>query len=110
MNRTADVIAAEINTIKFETKKAVLNSFIEIGRRLVEAKALVPHGEWGNWLESVNYKKSTANTLMNIFDKYSAGQINLLGDNVKSQAIGELGFTQALKLLSIKDDDEREAL
>ncbi len=109
LNRTPDLIAAEINHIKEQTRIQVLNNSIEIGRKLVEAKSLVSHGEWGVWLEKkVDYSKSTANNLMNIFEKYADSQMSLLGNNAKSQAIGELGYTQALTLLGIHDDEERE--
>lgn len=43
--RTPPVIAAEINMITRQTKKILLTSVVEIGRRLQEAKALVKHGE-----------------------------------------------------------------
>ena len=67
VQRTPELIAAEINHIKEETKRIVLNNSIEIGRRLTEAKLLIPHGQWGVWLkENVDYSKTTANNLMNI--------------------------------------------
>ena len=47
--RTEEVIAAEIRVIKEQTRVAVLSGAIEIGRRLAEAKAIVPHGQWGAW-------------------------------------------------------------
>lgn len=107
--RNADTIAAEINIIKDETKKILLFNSIEIGRKLSEAKTLVPHGEWSKWLEeSVDYKKSTADNLIKIFEKYGSDQISLLENNAKSQAIGELSYTQAVILLGIKDDEERD--
>lgn len=107
--RTPELIAAEINDIKVQTKRQVLYNSIEIGRRLVEAKSIVEHGEWGKWLEEkVNYSKSTANNLMKIFNEYGSSQITLLGNNAKSQAIGDLSYTQAIALLSIKDEEARE--
>ena len=45
------IIAAEINFYKEQTRKITLLNCSEIGRRLREAKRLIPHGEWGNWLE-----------------------------------------------------------
>ena len=109
ISRTPDLIAAEINHIKEETRKKVLYNSIEIGRRLTEAKLLVNHGEWGKWLEEkVDYSKSTANNLMKIFEEYGADQLSLLGSNAKSQAIGELSYTQAITLLGIHDSGERE--
>lgn len=107
--RNVDIIAAEINSIKDQTRKIVLGNSIEIGKRLVEAKDIVPHGEWGNWLlESVAYSQSTANNLMRIFNEYGANQMSLFGSDAKSQAIGNLSYTQAVALLGIPSE-EREA-
>ncbi|TGE37427.1 DUF3102 domain-containing protein [Desulfosporosinus fructosivorans] len=59
--RTPPVIAVEINMIKQQTEKVVLNNAIEIGRRLKVAKDLIPYGEWGKWLaESISYTERTA--------------------------------------------------
>ena len=43
--RTTQVIAAEINMIKYQTERIYLAAAVEIGRRLTEAKALLEHGE-----------------------------------------------------------------
>lgn len=109
VNRTPEVIAAEINSIKEQTRKVVLYNSIEIGRKLVEAKELVPHGEWGNWLEeAVDYSKSTANNLMKIFEEYGSAQITLLDDNLKSQAFGNLSYSQAVLLLGLSSKDREK--
>nr|DAP71867.1 MAG TPA: Protein of unknown function (DUF3102) [Caudoviricetes sp.] len=109
INRTPEVIAAEINSIKEQTRKVVLYNSIEIGRKLVEAKELVPHGEWGNWLEeAVDYSKSTANNLMKIFEEYGSNQITLLDDNLKSQAFGNLNYSQAVLLLGLPSEDREK--
>jgi hypothetical protein len=105
INRTPDIIAGEINSIKDKTREIVLSNSIEIGRKLTEAKELLQHGNWGEWLESsVSYSKSTANNLMRIFEEYGSEQINMLGNNAKSQALGDLSYTQALLLLGISSD------
>ncbi|MEK4113248.1 DUF3102 domain-containing protein [Paenibacillus sp. FSL M7-1414] len=107
--RTIETIAIEINSIKDHTKQIVLHSSIEIGRRLTEAKEMMPHGEWMNWLaDSVDYKQSTANNLMKIFKEYGSDQLTLFGDNADSQALGSLNYTQAVALLGIPAE-EREA-
>ncbi|KUO78505.1 MAG: hypothetical protein APF81_10535 [Desulfosporosinus sp. BRH_c37] len=70
-DRTSLVIAAEINTIRHQTGKILLAGAIEIGRRLKEAKDLLPHGEWGKWLkESVSYSQRTADKLMQLCEEY----------------------------------------
>lgn len=109
VNRTPELIAAEIIDIKNQTKKMLIYNSIEIGRRLCEAKELVPHGEWGNWLgEKVDYSKSTANNLMKVFKEYGADQMTLLDNNVKSQAFGNLSYTQAVELLKIPEEDREQ--
>lgn len=106
--RDINVIAAEINHIKNETKLMVLNNSIEIGRRLVEAKSIIGHGQWGNWLEeSVNYSQRTAQNLMKIFNEYGSKQISLFG-NSNSQAFADLNYSQAVALLAIPEIEERE--
>lgn len=108
INRTPEIIAAEINSIKEHTRKVLLYNSIEIGRKLVEAKALLSHGEWGSWLENaVDYSKSTANNLMKIFEEYGSEQITLLDNNLKSRAFESLSYSQAVLLLGVPAE-ERE--
>jgi len=107
--RTTDVIAIEINAIKDQTKTLILNNSIEIGRRLVEAKSMLPHGEWGKWLqESVDYSQSTANNLMKIFEQYGSNQISLFGAEAESQALGSLSYTQAVALLGVPAEEREQ--
>lgn len=107
--RTTDVIAAEINGIKAQTRVVMLCGSIEIGRRLVEAKSMLEHGQWTEWLEkSVDYSPRTAQNLMKIFEEYGADQLPLFGDNAKTQALASLSYTQAVALLGIPAD-QREA-
>ncbi|MEK3824448.1 DUF3102 domain-containing protein [Paenibacillus sp. FSL K6-1558] len=107
--RTIETIAIEINSIKDQTRKIMIHSSIEIGRRLTEAKEMMPHGEWMNWLaDSVDYSQSTANNLMKVFKEYGSDQLSLFGDNAESEALGKLSYTQAVALLGISTE-EREA-
>lgn len=109
INRTVELIAAEINSIKQHTKNMVLYNSIEIGRRLAEAKALVEHGKWGDWLEqSVDYSQRTANNLMRIFEEYGAEQLTLLGNNANSQALANLSYTQAVALLGVPEEEREQ--
>ncbi|ANY70431.1 hypothetical protein BBD42_30990 [Paenibacillus sp. BIHB 4019] len=96
--RTPEVIAAEIRSIDVQARKYVLQSAIEIGRRLTEAKELVAHGEWGNWLQTnVSYGQSSANNFMKVAAEYA-----------DSQTLGNLSYSQAVALLSLPAE-EREA-
>lgn len=109
ITRTPETIALEINSIKEQTRALVLYNSIEIGRRLIEAKELVEHGEWGKWLEEqVSYSKSTTNNLMKIFNEYGADQLSLLSDkNIKSEVFEKLNYSQAIELLGVPAE-ERE--
>jgi len=102
-------LAAEINTIKRQTQRIMLGASVEIGRRLVEAKGAVGHGNWGVWLESnVDYSERTAQNLIRIFQEYGEGQQSLFGpENPQSLADLDLTYTQAVALLGIKNPDER---
>ena len=101
-------LATEINTIKQQTQSIMMTSSIEIGRRLVEAKAAVGHGGWEAWLkENVNYSQRTASNLIKVFQEYGTGQQKLFGKEIKSQALADLSYTQAVALLGIRDPDER---
>lgn len=109
VDRSTDVIATEINSIKDQTRKMVLYNSIEIGKRLVEAKAIVPHGEWGNWLEkSVEYSQSTANNLMKIYEEYGDNQSTLFGGDANSESVASLPYTKALALLNIPNYEREE--
>ena len=100
--RDIETITAEINIITIQTQRGVLSGAIEIGRRLVEAKSMVPQGEWGKYLnERVNYSQSTANNMMNIYRKYGDNQASLFGDFANSQAFQNLTYTKALAMLAL---------
>lgn len=100
--RDGDVIAAEINAIKETTRKIMISGSIEIGRRLVEAKSTVPHGEWGKWLEEkVEYSQSTANNLMQLYREYGEGQVNLFDNWTNSETFGKLSYSQHMALLAL---------
>lgn len=109
--RTPELIAAEINQLREETKRVVIYNSIEIGRRLTEAKELVSPGEWGKWLaENVDYKKSTANNLMRIFKEYGADQLSLLGSNTAKDIYDRLDYTKAVALLGTTEEEKEEII
>jgi hypothetical protein len=109
IQRTPAIIAAEINSIKNQTMQMILCNSIEIGNRLIEAKGMLEHGEWGKWLESsVNYSQRTANNLMRIAEEYGADQFALFGANAKSQALANLSYTQAVALLGVPEEEREQ--
>lgn len=98
--RTAATIAAEINVIKAQVRQTAVLATIEIGKRLKEAKSLVPYGEWGKWLEeNVDYSERKAQNAMALAEEYA------LKD---PQAIADLDVTKAVMLLAVPGE-EREA-
>ena len=107
--RTPEIVAAEINSIKFQTRNVLLFNSIEIGKRLTEAKKMMEHGQFGKWLsEAVDYSQSTANNLMKIYEQYGADQGALFGDNAKSQTFGNLSYSQAVALLGIPAEEREQ--
>lgn len=106
--RGIETVTSEICVIKDQTQRIVLQSAIEIGRRLIEAKAMVPYGEWGNYLkEQVDFSQSTANNMMKIAEQYGSEQMTIFGLAKDSQTLANLPYTKALKLLAMPAE-ERE--
>jgi len=90
--------------IKDQTNKILLHSSIEIGKRLSEAKEMVGHGNWSKWLEEeVKYSQRTAQNLIKIHEEYGLKSL----ENSNSQALADLGYTQAVAMLRL-DSEERE--
>ncbi len=107
--RDIKTVTVEIRQLHRQGQEAALRYIVEIGRRLQEAKELLPHGEWGQWVkEELPFSQSTAQNFMRIFQEYGADQLEI-GGAVKSQALANLSYTKALKLLAIDDEEEREA-
>ena len=108
VERTPVVIAAEIRSLQDQARRMVTYHAVEIGRRLIEAKALVNHGSWGDWLtENVNYSQRTAQNLIRLAEEYG-GAAGLLGETSIPQAFADLDTTKALALLSLPPE-QREA-
>lgn len=107
--RDPEIIAAEINTIKKQVQQAVIFASIEIGGKLMEAKSMVPQGEWGKWLENnVEYSQSTAENLMKLYKEYGGNQESLFDTWTGSQTFGKLTYTQHLALLALPFSDRQE--
>ena len=107
--RTVETVTLEIRTLQRQAQQVVLGYAIEIGRRLEEVKAMLPHGRWGDYLKNeVAYSQSTAQNFMRIFREYGASQQSLFGGVANSQALGNLTYTKALQLLAIPDAEDRE--
>lgn len=100
--RTVEMVTMEIRMLD----RQAAHSFIEIGRRLVEVKAMIPHGEWGDYLKNkVNYSHSMANNFMRIYERFGTAQQSLFGTELKYQSLVNLSMTKLLALCEIPDDE-----
>ena len=88
--RDIEVITAEI----LDAKRAGGEAILTIGRGLIEAKALLSHGEWLPWLEErVEFSEKAAQRFMLLARKYS-----------NPTTLSDLGASKALILLAIPDE------
>ena len=107
--RDINTVTTEINTLVHQYRSLTLAYAVEVGRRLTEAKSLLPHGEWGSWLsERVSFSQRTASNLMRVFEEYGDSQITLFGAVPNSHAIANLPLTHAIKLLLLPAEEREE--
>ena len=91
--RNIETITGEI----LDAKRVGGEAILTIGRCLIEAKGMLPHGEWLPWLtEQVELSERTAQKFMRIAREWS-----------NPSALADLGATKALMLL-VLPKDERE--
>lgn len=96
--KSVDTLAAEINGIKEQVKGSVLRGAIEIGRRLIECKKLVPYGDWGQWLQDkVEYSERTAQNMMQLAAEYR-----------DAPDMMNLSYTKAVLLLGVPREERAE--
>lgn len=109
ITRTPEIIGAEIRTLTRQAKYLTLWYGIEIGRRLCEAKELVGHGEWLNYLaENTEFSQPSASRFMKLFNEYGADQNSLFGAEAKYSTLNNLSVSNALRLLAVPEE-ERES-
>ena len=92
--RTIETITDEILDAKRTGGEAILT----IGRCLIEAKDMLPHGEWLPWLnERVEFSERTARRFMKLYRECS-----------NRPALADLGATKALALLALPTDEREQ--
>lgn len=93
--------ARDIETITGEILKAKRTggeAILTIGRGLLEAKALLSHGEWLPWLEErVEFSEKAAQNFMRLARHYS-----------NPQTLADLGSSKALMLLAVPEEARDE--
>lgn len=97
-----DTLAAEINAITNHARVVLASAAIDIGKRLIEARGIVPHGRWTEWLAAnVDYSERKAQQLMQLAEEFGRGQL--------PEAFSGLGLSQMTALLAAPEE-AREAL
>ena len=93
VGRSADGIATEIRVIVQQARTMMATAVIEVGKRLIEAQELVPHGEWGEYVtHSCGFSQRTAQAYM-----------QLAANSANTQTIADLPYSKALALLALPE-------
>lgn len=107
--RTPELIGAEIRMYVNAGRAITMLCGIEIGRRLVEAKEMLQHGEWLPWLQKeTEFSERSAQNYMKVFREYGAMQLGLFGPETNTQTFADLPISKALALLSVPESDRIE--
>lgn len=94
--RNIEAITSEILRLKQDAGNAILG----IGQRLIEAKAMLPHGEWLPWLtEQVEFSERQAQRFMKLAQEWA-----------NPTALSDLGATKALALLALPPEERQKFL
>lgn len=92
--RPLEVIEQEIQFYKQTAGESIL----QIGRRLIEAKAQLEHGEWISWLsEKVEFSEASAQRFMRLAREYR-----------NPSPVTDLGPSKALLLLALPENEREE--
>ena len=92
--RTIEAITDEILDAKRTGGEAILT----IGRCLIEAKDMLPHGEWLPWLnERVEFSERTARNFMRLAREWT-----------NRQTLADLGAAKALTLLALPAEEREQ--
>ena len=94
--RNIEAITSEILQLKNDAGNAILG----IGQRLIEAKAILPHGEWLPWLtEQVEFSERQAQRFLKLAQEWA-----------NPTALSDLGATKALALLALPPEERQKFL
>lgn len=92
--RDIETITSEI----LDAKRAGGEAILTIGRGLIDAKGLLPHGEWLPWLtERVEFSERSAQNFMRLAREYA-----------NPQTLADLGASKALTQLALPAEEREE--
>ena len=93
--RPLSAITEEIQFYKAQAGQCI----VEIGKRLLEAKEQLPHGQWEAWLEkSVEFSQGTAKRFMKIASEYGSNRSALI----------DLPYTKLWMMLQLPPEEREE--
>lgn len=94
-SRPLSAITEEIQFYKAQAGQCI----VEIGKRLLEAKEQLPHGQWEAWLEkSVEFSQGTAKRFMKIASEYGSNRSALI----------DLPYTKLWMMLQLPPEEREE--
>ncbi len=105
--RSAEMIAVEINVEKKNTALTVMQAYIKIGGLLCEVKEQIPYGEFGQWLEdNVQYSISTANNMMRVYHEWvEYQQLDMFNQESFEELFQGMSPTHVLALLPVPREE-----
>lgn len=99
MNEITNIRPIEVITAEIQFYKAQAGtSLLEIGRRLIEAKEQLEHGDWLPWLhDKAEFSERTAQNLMRIAREYTNPQL-----------VADLGVQKSLLMIAMEEAEREE--
>ena len=88
-------------------ERQTATGMLEIGKRLIQIKGQLPHGEFTGWIQrELNYSYQTANRFMKCYEEY--GNISTSGSLSQSQMVEMLGLPEEVKTEIIENNNMDE--
>lgn len=104
--RTPENIVAEIRTTEAITNQAVILGAASIGKKLQELKELLPHGEFGKYIEdNLSYSQRKAQQFMQIADAYGDENSPYFKAISNAHTCADLSISNALRLLALPETE-----
>lgn len=100
--RSPETLGSEIRYLSAQAKSMTVWFGVEIGKRLAEAKEMVGHGGWLDFLKNeTEFSSSSAGRFMQIAREYGGKTSNF-------PTLGNLSVSNALRLLAVPEDEREE--